>query len=80
MDQQNFDKLRLRLALRKSLLNMRDCAAHRSALVRRFTWCTLGLFDEVIAECTQEGLISVQKGRNGGDIIVWHENKVPTQE
>jgi hypothetical protein len=75
-----YEKLFLRLSLRKYLLKQRDYSGYRNQLLNNHRQVSKELFDTVVAECIREGLLTVSKGQKGGEILTWHEEKVADLE
>jgi hypothetical protein len=76
----NYDKLFLRLSLRKYLLKQRDHSGYRNQLLNNHRQVSKELFDAVVAECIGEGLLTVSTGQKGGEILTWHEEAVANLE
>jgi hypothetical protein len=72
----NYSHLRLKLAIRKAMLTLRDRQSGRKSLLQRFPWADQGLFDAVVEECLREGTLTQKPGQRGAEILMWHEERV----
>jgi hypothetical protein len=73
---QKYEEGRLFWAIRKTLLGCRDHELTSGALFARFPWASKELFDRVITECLQEGLLTERpSNRPPGVVYTWHDEK-----
>jgi hypothetical protein len=76
MDQQQihqYHHLHFKLMLRRYLMKQRDCSATRGLVLNNFRQVPLALFDEVVDECIQEGLLAVSTGHLNSVRYTWHD-------
>lgn len=69
----NFTQLRLRLGIRKAMLNLADRQIHRSMLMNRFPWASREEVAAAIDECLKDGVLTEEKGAREAPILTWHE-------
>lgn len=72
--------LHFKLIMRKFLMKHRDATAWKSAVLNNYRQIPLSLFDEVLKACVSEGTITVSEGKNGGQRLTWHDDKVTPTE
>ena len=79
--QNNYNHLRLKLAIRKAMLSTPDHEYGRRSLFCRFKWASRELFDTVVAECIAEGTLAEgESSRNKVPVLTWHEDAAAIQE
>jgi len=71
-----FNNLRLRLAIRKAMLTLGKPESRKSELLNRFSWESDELKTTVVAELIAEGLLTEKQGTKGASILVWHDERV----
>jgi hypothetical protein len=72
----NFTQLRLRLGIRKAMLNLADRQLHRSMLMTRFPWAKRTEVAAAINQCLADGVLTEEKGQMGAPILTWHEEAI----
>jgi hypothetical protein len=72
----DFNHLRLKLAIRKAMITLRDRECSRALLFQRFRWASRDLFEAVVAECLREGTLTQKTGSRGAEILAWHEEAI----
>jgi hypothetical protein len=72
----DFINLRLRLSIRRAMLSIGDRRYYREVLPRRFPWATREQVMQVVDEYVREGILTEEKGKQGGSILTWHEEAI----
>lgn len=71
-----FTNLRLRLAIRKVMLNQAERRFYKNMLLTKFAWATREQVGRVINEYLAEGVLSEEKSKLGKTILTWHEEAI----
>lgn len=72
----DFTQLRLRLAIRKTMLVQKNRRIYRNMLHYRYSWAPRELVEAAIDDFIREGVITELKGKFGKSILTWNEEGV----
>jgi hypothetical protein len=67
------NKNHFKLMLRRFLMKHRGCSTWRSQALGYFRMISEDFFNDVVSTCVAEGTIRLSAGKNGAQILTWHD-------